>query len=511
MIPSIAQGVAAAPVWRSSDLLRLLLCRPLSWMLGLLVVEAALAATTTALVIKAAQDVLDQQFLVSDFIWIVAAQSASYAVGAASWVFAERAGFGAFGRYLMRFARANRHRTALLADRAAREQVEPFLTNETFHIFFEIVYELEADLKLLFALVFNAIVLGVAIDAGLPLVYAAVFAALLALQWLVRRPIAAAYLAQQRSTNRMTAQTYAAWDNIYSGNHYNFRLWHAAFKVRLRAALGAQIRAILAKEGMAAATGIFALVVVFGYLAVVAARNVGDTALLIALAATLPRQIELSADLHGLTAGLNDLLALWTRIGGVRDAMVPAGDPRYEQRIEFPRIVLVLDAAADADGNAHPEALPCHDVGQVAALIAARKTGRLSVRGGNGAGKSTLLAALKGRFAERAFYWPTNDGLAFAFADAAATIDAEERQPEDAADPTGEGEDEPDANPGRGGHSSGERQLKALAEIVASTRAPIYLFDEWDANLDAENRQQAERLLRQLAERAVVVDISHRG
>ena len=118
--------------------------------------------------------------------------------------------------------------------------------------------------------------------------------------------------------------------------------WNAELsRTRLRAALDAQIRAILAKEGIAAVGGIFALVIVFGYLATVAARHVGDTALLIALAATLPRQIELSMDVHALAAGGNDLLALWTRLGGVRDAMRPAADPRFEQRIEFPRLVLI--------------------------------------------------------------------------------------------------------------------------------------------------------------------------
>ena len=218
-------------------------------MLFFLVIEAALAAATTALIIKAGHDVAEQEFLISDFVWIVLAQSASYVVGATSWIFAERAGFGAYGRYMLRFARDNRHQPALLGDRAQREKAEPFLTNETFHIFFELVFELEADLKLFFGLIFNALVLGYAIDAGLPAVYAAVFATLLALQYLLRRPVAGAYLAQQRTSNRMTAHTYTAWDNITTGNRYNFRLWHAGFKTRLRAALDAQIRAILAKEG----------------------------------------------------------------------------------------------------------------------------------------------------------------------------------------------------------------------------------------------------------------------
>jgi len=129
-------------------------------MLGLLVCEAALSATTTALIIQAGRDLAKASFVVSDFIWIALAQSAAYGVGAVSWVFAERAGFGAFGRYMLQFTRDNRRQTALLGDKARREAVEPFLTNETFHIFFELIYELEADLKLLFGLIFNAAVLA---------------------------------------------------------------------------------------------------------------------------------------------------------------------------------------------------------------------------------------------------------------------------------------------------------------------------------------------------------------
>ena len=520
----MSHGRDAAPGgWTHLRLLRLLWSRPLVWMLVLLVLEAALAATTTALVIEAARDVLDQEFLLTDFVWIVVAQSASCLVGASSWVFAERAGFGAFGRYLMQFARANRYRTALLGDRSAREQVEPFLTNETFHIFFELVYELEADLKLLFALVFNAIVLGVAIDAGLPIVYAAVFAALLAFQWSVRRPIANAYLAQQRTVNRMTAQTYSAWDNIYSGNRYNFRLWHGAFKTRLRAALAAQIRAIVAKEGIAAISGIFALVVVFGYLATVAARHVGDTALLIALAATLPRQIELSMDVHGLAAGWNDLLALWTRLGGVRDAMLPEADAAFESRIEFPRLVW-SDSRSPTEAS---RSLSGSNLTQIVERIEAGESGRFSVRGGNGAGKSTLLVALKARLGQRAFYWPTHDRLAFAFtaaqvsALAAADLDDDEELDDqgESSESVADASPEPQQRPiapgsaeegGRAGHSSGERQLRALAEIERATDAAVYLLDEWDANLDVANRAEAERLVERLAARAVVVEISHR-
>ncbi len=507
MTPTTAPLIAptSAPVgaknllmgaYRQRDFLRFLLCPPFYWMLLLLVVEAALAAATTALIITAGRDMAQEDFLISDFVWIVVTQSASYVLGATSWIFAERAGFGAYGRYMLRFARDNRNLPALLNDKNERERAEPFLTNETFHIFFELTYELEADLKLFFSLIFNAIVLGFAIDAGLPVVYGAVFVLLLSLQFAVRRPVAAAYLNQQRTTNRMTAHTYTAWDNITTGNRYNFRLWHAGFKLRLRAALDAQIRAILAKEGIAAICGVFSLVVIFGYLAWVAGRNAADFGVLIALAATLPRQIEMSYSLHGLASGWNDLLAVWTRMGGACQAMRPTADSGFDQRIRFEGVAL-------HDGL---ERLSCSSVDDALAHLRARPQGRLAVRGSNGSGKSTLLAALKGRLGVDAFYWPTSDKLAFAFAAGLVAGSVDDTDDSAAADA-------PETSSGQStyaGFSSGERQLKSLAEIVSQTQARVYLLDEWDANLDAKNRASAEQLVAMLAARALVVEISHR-
>ena len=50
----------------------------------------------------------------------------------------------------------------------------------------------------------------------------------------------------------------------------------------------------------------------------------------------------------------------------------------------------------------------------------------------------------------------------------------------------------------------------SLEEIVNSTRAKVYLLDEWDANLDDANKAKADALVDQLAARARVVEISHR-
>jgi ABC-type protease/lipase transport system fused ATPase/permease subunit len=469
-------------------LARLMLCAPFAVMLVLMLIEASLSATTTYLVIEAGRDVARGTFLLADLLWILAAQSAAYVIGAVSWIFAERAGFLAYARYMLRFARDNRYKTKLLGDKEARERVEPFLTGETFYVYFHLLYEIEGDLRILLALILNVIVLGTQIDGALPIAYAAVFVVLFVMQWTMRKLVAGAYRENQRMTNRMTAQGYTAWDNVFAGNRYNLRLWLGGFKRKLREGLDAQIRAIMTKEGLSAASGIVGLAIVFAAMASIAVRDAGNMEVMIALAATLPRQIDMTNDIHTFTAGWNELLASWARMTGVADNMHPAADADYDARMKLDRLVLREAGSA----------LSVASLDDAMSLILKQPTGRINVRGPNGSGKSTLLTSLKSAIKTRAYYWPTADRLAFAFSQGRDEVETDE---------------DGDPLPGDAkkiGYSSGERQLRALQEIVQHTDAPIYLLDEWDANLDPNNRAAADALVEELARRARVVEISHR-
>jgi ABC-type multidrug transport system fused ATPase/permease subunit len=488
--PGAVPLTARQPITRL-QLVGYLFCPPLYIMITLMVAEALLAASTTWLIIRAGRAVATDALLAGDLISIFIAQSASYIAGALSWYFAERAGFRAFGRYMLQFARDNRSYTRLLPDKQTREQVEPFLTSTTFINIFNFMYEVEDQLKLLLGLIFNSIVLGVEIDAGLPVAYAATFVILLTIQWSVRRRIADIYLENQRQNNRLIAHGYTAWDNVFSGNRYNWRLWLGGFKSKLRDCFRAQVSAIMAREGLSTMGGVIGLAIVFSSLTYVVIANAGETEVLVALAATLPRQIEMTNQVHQLTSGWNDVLALWTRLGGVARSMRPEPDPNFDRRINFDRLVL------REDGRSHV----CSSVEEAMRLVLAKRRGRVLVRGGNGSGKSTLLAALKAEIKNRAYYWPTTDRLAFRFA--IQVLDEPQVFEND--------EDEPRLMKSKqAGFSSGERQLRSLDEIVHHTDAAIYLLDEWDANLDPSNRAMADALMQQLAHRARVVEISHR-
>src|SRR6185503_12838626 len=315
-------------------LARFMVCPPFYVMMGLMLVEASLHAVTTYLVIHAGRDVARGDFHIADLMWILASESAAYVIGAVSWIFAERAGFLAYGRYMMRFARDNRQKTKLLGDKEARDRIEPFLTGETFYVYFHLLYEIEGDLRILLALILNVIVLGTEIDGALPIAYVAMFVVLFVMQWTMRRRVAGAYRENQRMTNRMTAQGYTAWDNVFAGNRYNLRLWLDGFKRKLRDGLDAQIKAIMTKEGLSAASGIIGLAIVFAAMAYIAVNNSGDMEVMIALATTLPRQIEMTHDIHTFTSGWNELLASWARMTGVADNMHPEADAEFDRRMK---------------------------------------------------------------------------------------------------------------------------------------------------------------------------------
>jgi len=226
---------------------------------------------------------------------------------------------------------------------------------------------------------------------------------------------------------------------------------------------------------------------------VVAVHNAGNTVLLIALATTLPRQIEMTYELHLLASGWNDFIAIWTRFAGVAANMLPQPDQKFDDRIKFDRLVLREGEHANVVSS----------VNDALHIVQAQPTGRINIRGGNGAGKSSLLASLKTEMRKRAFYWPPSDRLAFKFTGGVVPVDVEDSD-------DGETIVVADTMDKKLGFSTGERQLRSLEEIVNSTDAQVYLLDEWDANLDAANKDKADALVDALAARARVVEISHR-
>ena len=94
--------------------------------------------------------------------------------------------------------------------------------------------------------------------------------------------------------------------------------------------------------------------------------------MLVALAATLPRQIETDQQTCiSSPSGWNELLASWTRLGGVAHSMHPEFDPAFDSRIKFDRLVL-------REGD---RASTVTSLDEAMRFVLAQPHGRVNVRG----------------------------------------------------------------------------------------------------------------------------------
>ena len=200
-------------------------------------------------------------------------------------------------------------------------------------------------------------------------------------------------------------------------------------------------------------SGIVSLAIVFATITMVALHNVGDTVLLVGLATTLPRQIEMTYELHLLATGWNDFIAIWTRFGGVAANMLPRARSRISTSAS--NTTAWCCAKAITPMWSRRSAMRCASRwrSRPAASMCAAATAPANPR---------CWRQLKTEMKKRAYYWPTTDRLAFQFAGGVVPVDVEE-----------DDEDEPivvaESMDKKLGFSSGERQLKSLQEIVKST------------------------------------------
>ncbi|WP_189374635.1 ABC transporter ATP-binding protein [Cupriavidus necator] len=122
--------------------------------------------------------------------------------------------------------------------------------------------------------------------------------------------------------------------------------------------------------------------------------------------------------------------------------------------------------------------IPVRDYISVTMSVRSSNQGRFTVRGANGAGKSTLLHVLKKALADDAVLLPAQHGKL-------------EWQHESKA------------------LSTGQKTLAQLQEISNHTDVKYLLLDEWDANLDSDNKRAISEMLDLLSQSKVVVEIRH--
>lgn len=333
------------------------------------------------------------------------------------------------------------------------------------------------------SVLFNILALSIVVEPLFALAYSfSLVCVLIVMKWNRR---AQRQLTQKALTARvdLTQSLYASWDNILLGNAYNFGIWKDKTEQRLDRCLQRNVDLERFDQFLAIFVSLFTSVpslCVVGYFMLL---HRDDPVRLSAFVVVLP----LLFNILSYTYQTLSLLFRWSMHHSKLTAIYKTIQPSKE--FQNPLLKKVKWSKIQAQRNLQqepfdssippPPLLPPQSLISYNDLLAfTTSSGRVTLRGENGCGKSTALLLVKNALAHKAFFLPTHNQLSFI---------SETNK-----------------------YSTGESLRNRLLEILEKVHVEVLLLDEWDANLDAENKERLNQLIDELAVSKCVIEVRHR-
>jgi len=183
-----------------------------------------------------------------------------------------------------------------------------------------------------------------------------------------------------------------------------------------------------------------------------------------ALVAVLPRSLQLLGNVHGLSIYNSRFVLLKRKFKN----LFRFSDGLLKQNLE---IQINRDNITIFNTEYNEELSMTEFLEKV--LNHSWRVGRYLITGSNGSGKTSLLKLLKASFPE------------------AILLSAES----EVGEINREG-------------SLGQQQVKKIEDIF-SLASVVYLLDEWDANLDIENKKKVDEIINKMKNKALIIEVRH--
>lgn len=381
------------------------------------------------------------------------------------------------------FVSSNKNNIGEWSNKGLKEQKLSILTAEgpaAIIAFIDYIWDLFSYVLSVF---FNIMALAIVVEPLFAIAYCVSMICVIVIMKFNRR--AQRQLTQKALTARvdLCQSLLAAWDNVLLGNIYNFKLWREKTGQRLDRCLQRNVALERFDQFLAIFVSLITSVpslMVVAYFMVIH-RN--DPVRLSAFVVILP----LLFNILSYTYQTLSLVFRWnmhrSKLTSIYRTIQAARESHHllAKKVKWPKMTLTYNpvegnttASNEHVSLAGPQ--PIHSHSDL--LQQASKTGRFTLRGENGCGKSTALLMLKNALSEQAFFLPTHNQLSFV---------AETNK-----------------------YSTGESLRNRLVEILDQVEADVLLLDEWDANLDNDNKERLSSLIDELATKKCVIEVRHR-
>ncbi|WP_354687319.1 hypothetical protein [Cupriavidus necator] len=347
---------------------------------------------------------------------------------------------------------------------ALRETIESVYSRNSFVALRDYLTFIHDFASLILNSALSMLVLSLLLPGNLALGYTVSILAAAALILLLRRSVHSLSTRTEACFIAYSETLSHIWDNSVLGNQYNFDLWRSHRDELASRYYKCSNKLQLAKQGGNLALAFISLTPTIYLMVGAVYSRTTEPALIAAVFVSLTRIFHILNSLSALVYRLLDFTAVSARIQVLMDAERSLTEPG--------RVPDTPCSSISINGS------PVHHYEPVVEAIRNSSKGRFTIRGANGSGKSTLLHVLKKALSCDALLVPSHHGKLH-WRSASGT------------------------------QSTGQRTVAQLMEIASHPEARYLLLDEWDANLDASNKQVVDEMLENLSKQRVVVEIRH--
>lgn len=351
-------------------------------------------------------------------------------------------------------------------------QKQAYFQNQLWQTLSESYTFLDDSVTTLLNVVFNVIVMSFTLSHGFLAAYCCSAAMTVVGAFLFRKRIRNKSRETQERQSFIQAALFSGWDTMLTGNAYNWREWKRSFEIKM-------------KEGECSEKGYYSfrsfvsfILMAAGMLPVVlvVARMLlsdGYGGIMLATAVSLPRHVSNIQYMNFLVEDFTVFAGLTAKLRNICTSTDAVKNPEtYHGKVDWKNISFTkgdrtFSFSSMDECISYFETLLCHEA-----------KGRIAVRGENGSGKTTVMMLLKEHFSEKAYLYPNHTNLFFKEA-------------------------------GSGEYSTGEKVRADLSELIDSRNAigaSLYLFDEWNANLDPLSQKKTDVFIEQISRQSLVLE-----
>lgn len=434
------------------------------WTLFLILVHQSIIAASSFFLTRLIEAFQHGSEYRSYLIFYLTAMLVPYIPGCASLFTLQLWINGAHRRFTTSFSNAAYGRTEMHRDSDLRETVESVSARNSFMAIKDYLTFIHGFVGFALNSALSMLVLSALLPGHLFSGYVISLALSIVLVLLLRGTVGRRSLRTEKEFIAYSESLSRIWENSTLGNHYNYQLWQSSRDRHASQYYRQSNQLQLLKQSGNIALAMVSLLPTIYLISEAIKSATAEPTLVAAIIVNLTRVFHILSSLSTLVYQLLDFSAMNSRLQVIFEAKWRLSEPSDLPKSPCGEILL--------------NGIPVRDYISVTTSVRSSYQGRFTVRGANGAGKSTLLHVLKKALADDAVLLPAQHGK------------LEWRHESKAL-------------------STGQKTLAQLQELANHTDVKYLLLDEWDANLDSDNKRAISEMLDLLSKSKVVVEIRH--